>query len=421
MGEHGHGHGDRAAPRGVEPLDRDTGRGRILFLDAFSGIAGDMLVAALLDLGVPERVVRDAVAALDLEEAGITVGSRTRSGIVGRSFEVRVAGDPPQRTHRDIRALLWEADLPEGARDRALAAFERLAEAEAAVHGTAVSDVHFHEVGAVDSIVDVVAACAALDHLGAEVVCSPLPLGHGTIPAQHGPLPLPAPATVLCLRGVPTYDGGAEAELVTPTGACLVATAASRFERWPSCRPDRVGWGAGTRELPDRPNLLRAVLGEPSREAVRNAGTDPFVVLECNVDDTTGEIVAHAVECLLAAGALDAWTIPIGMKKGRPAVMICALTRRAGAEELSRVLLSETSTLGVRLRPSRRIERPRRIVEVDTRYGPIPVKIADGDGLPPNVAPELEVCRRIAAARRIPLKQVLAAALAAARRGAGSR
>lgn len=417
---HGHGHAHRgdaptaAAASGTGDLARGAGRGYVLHLDAFSGIAGDMLLAALIDLGVPAAVVREAIEGLDLDGYRIELSTRTRSGIVAKHFEVVVEGEHPERTFREIRGMLEAASsLTDGARTIALRAFLRLAEAESAVHGMAVDEVHFHEVGAVDSIVDLVGAAVALDYLDARVSCSPLPMGHGTVQARHGTLPVPSPATVLCLRGVPTYDGGAEAELVTPTGACLVSAATESFARWPALVPERVGWGAGTRELPDRPNLLRVVLGLPAPADDENE--TPFVVLETNVDDTSPEIAAYAVESALASGALDAWTTAIGMKKGRPGILISALARRVEGQRIAGVLLTETSTLGVRVRPAHRIERPRTIVEVDTPYGPIAVKVAEGDGLPRNVAPEFEACRAAAASHDVPLKEVYEAALRAAR------
>ncbi|MFQ6024157.1 MAG: nickel pincer cofactor biosynthesis protein LarC [Acidiferrobacterales bacterium] len=410
---HRHGHGHDAGPL-REDLERGCGRGKLLFLDAFSGIAGDMLVAALLDLGVPRAVIDSALAALPLGGYRIELDSAVRSGIVARRFVVHVDETQPERDYAQIRAMLEAAHLPEGTRAIALDAFRTLAQAEATVHRVPVDHVHFHEVGAVDSIVDIVAAAAALDWLSANVVVSPLPMGRGTVRARHGVLPLPAPATVECLRGVPTYDAGIDAELVTPTGACLVATCARGYARWPEMRPEQVGWGGGTHELPDRPNLLRVVLGrsEVEEEKLRDA---PFAVLEANVDDMTAEVAAHAVERLLAADALDAWTVPIVMKKGRPAMMITALVRRDEVDASVRLLLSETTSLGVRVRPVYRVERPRRILEVETLFGRIPVKVADGDGLPPNLAPEFEACRAAASSHGVPVKEVFAAALVAAR------
>jgi pyridinium-3,5-bisthiocarboxylic acid mononucleotide nickel chelatase len=413
---HGHGHGHEGEYDGGarEELRRGAGDGKILFLDAFSGIAGDMLVAALIDLGVPERVVREGVAAVALEGYALRLVRRVRSGIAACGLEVVVERAQPPRDYATIRALLQAATgLTAGARALAQRAFAVLAEAEARVHGTSIERVHFHEVGAVDSIVDVVAAAVALDHLGAELVCSALPMGRGLIRAEHGPLPGPPPATVACLTGVPTYDAGIDAELVTPTGACLVRAAVQRFARWPSMRPLRSGWGAGTRQLADRPNVLRVVLGEPTSALGLEPGTASHVVLEANVDDMSGELAASALTQAHQAGALDAWSTSIGMKKGRPALMLSALARRADLDAVARALLSETTSLGLRVREVGRIERARRMVEVATAYGPIAIKVADGDGLPANVAPEYEHCRAAAEQAAVPIKQVYAAAIAA--------
>ncbi len=409
---HGHGHDQEAGQRGE--LERGAGVGMVLFVDAFSGVAGDMLVAALVDLGVPAGLLEQALGSLPLQGYALRFGSRVRSGIAARSLDVQVQGEQPSRDYAAIRSLLDRADaLAAGARAIAQHAFRLLAEAEAEVHGMPIEHVHFHEVGAVDSIVDIVAAAVGLDHLGAEVICSPLPMGRGLLHAQHGVLPSPAPATVLCLQGVPTYDAGIDAELVTPTGACLVRATARGFARWPSIRPQRVGWGAGARELADRPNLLRLVLGEPAGGLELNAMPTPYVLLELNLDDLSGELAAVALAHALEAGALDAWSTPIGMKKGRPALMLSALAERARADGVARALLSETTSLGLRIREVARIERKRRMVEVTTPYGQIALKVADGDGLPPNLAPEYEACRLAAETHRVPVKQVYAAAIAA--------
>ncbi|MBO6934810.1 MAG: nickel pincer cofactor biosynthesis protein LarC [Deltaproteobacteria bacterium] len=400
-------HGDAVDLR--ETLEAGAGAGRLLYVDAsVSGVAGDMFVAAMLDLGVPLAVLQHAIDALSIGTIRLEHGATERSGIRASRFVVPADDSAEDRSWAQIRELLEHAPLGEGARERALATFEKLAHAEAEVHGVTVDSVVFHEVGAVDSIVDIVAASVALEHLGASVVCSPLPLGSGIVQARHGPLPLPAPATVACLRGAPTFDGGASVELVTPTGAAIVASAAERFERWPAMKPDRTGWGAGSRTLPDRPNLVRVVLGE--RELAR----ETLVVLEANVDDMSPEIAGHVVERLMAEGALDAWLTPIVMKKGRPAVLVSALAEPPRADGLAKVLASESTTLGVRRASVERSARPRRTIQVDTVHGTIAMKVADGDGLPRNVAPEHEDCRRAAIEHGVPLKEVYALALAAA-------
>jgi hypothetical protein len=239
-------------------------------------------------------------------------------------------------------------------------------------------------------------------------------MGHGFVKARHGILPLPAPAAVSCLREVPTYGVDVDAELVTPTGAAIIATVASRFERWPAIAPERVGWGGGQRELADRPNLLRAVLGT-SWSTSTGGGGGTHVVIEANVDDMTGEMAAHAIEALLAAGALDAWGAPITMKKGRPALTISALAEADRAEAVAAALLRETTSIGVRRTPVTRTERPRRSVDVTTPYGVIPVKISGGPFGPPQIKPEFDACAAAAREHQVPVREVLAAALAAAR------
>jgi pyridinium-3,5-bisthiocarboxylic acid mononucleotide nickel chelatase len=414
-GAHHHSHPDLSqSPGSNAPLERGTTSGNLLFIDAFSGIAGDMLVAAFVDLGVPQRVITDAISPLPLKDYWLKFDRVARSGIAATRFSVEVSTQARSRDYAEIRAMLADADyLDKTAKKLALDAFELLARAEAEVHGGHPDQVCFHEVGAIDSIVDIVAACAALSYLGARVVCSPLPMGRGFIKCRHGVIPAPAPATVLCLRGVPTYDAGIESELVTPTGACLVSVATAEFMRWPNLKSERVGWGAGTREIADRPNLLRLILGvehHPERVALTRE-RDTHLLLETNLDDQSSELIAYAVQRAFEAGALDVWTTPIGMKKGRPATMISALVPRSSMDEVVKVLLSETSTLGLRVREVDRIERNRRSIMVLTTYGEISVKIADGDGLPTNVAPEYESCRAAAQAHRVPIKDVYAAAL----------
>jgi pyridinium-3,5-bisthiocarboxylic acid mononucleotide nickel chelatase len=418
---HGHGDGDAAvAPHGASPLERGAGAGKWLFFDCPSGIAGDMTVAALLDLGVPLGVVERALGTLGLAGYRLEVGRGRKGALAATHFEVLLEGRSPERSYRAIDALLAAAQgLDPPARELARAIFRRLAEAEAEVHGLPLAEVTFHEVGAVDSIVDVVGAAAALAYLGAEVAGSPLPLGHGCVQTRHGPLPLPAPATVLCLRGVPTYGANIAAELVTPTGAAILATAARRFVRWPSFVPERIGLGAGRRELEDRTNVLRVVLGSPSPVPSEAPEGATHLVLEANVDDLTGELAAHAIDALLESGALDAWATPITMKKGRPALQLSALATAARAADVAAVLLRETSSLGLRRTPVSRIELPRHWVEVETRFGRLPVKVSEPVGAPAHAKPEFDACLGAARAHGVPVREVLAEALAAylARRG----
>lgn len=412
---HSHDHGHDHGPAVARPtLAHGAGVGRVLHLDCFSGVAGDMLVAALLDLGVPMEPLRRALDALPMDGFEVSTSATMVSSVAATQFHVRVTRAQPQRRYREIREMLETAPLLEGVRRRAQDAFRVLAVAEARIHRISVDDVHFHEVGAVDAIVDIVAASAALEWLGARMTCAPLPMGRGFIRAAHGVLPLPAPAVVEILQGAPTEAAAVDAELVTPTGACLVKANASAYTRWPSMRPVVTGFGAGTRRLPDRPNMLRVVLGDVDAARAGDDGTQgSHVVLETNLDDVSGQLSAHVTDALLRDGALDAWTTPVGMKKGRPGVMVSALVRRGEEGRVGRLMLGESSSLGLRWRPVHRIERPRRIEEVDTRYGRVPVKVADGDGLAPTAQPEWDVCRELATRAGVAVRAVHAEAAAA--------
>jgi uncharacterized protein (TIGR00299 family) protein len=417
---HSHSHPHSTDLRAADPLSfgnprlpRHAGVGKLLHFDCFSGVAGDMTVAALVDLGVPFEVVSSAVAAVLPHGVALSLRAALTGVIGGARFVVQPEGTHPERSYAEIQRLLDAAALDDDTRRRALAIFRRLAEAEAFVHRSALEAVSFHEVGAVDAIADIVGAAAALSYLGAEMVCAPLPLGHGSVVCRHGTLPLPAPATVACLKGVPTYDAGIEAELVTPTGAAIVASQARSFQRWPSLQPLAIGWGAGTRVLPDRLNALRVVLGERIATEQREPATT-HVVLEVNVDDMTGELTGHAIAKLLEAGALDAWASPITMKKGRPGLSLSALCTNAAIAVIEAVMLRETSSIGLRRYGVSRSERPREIIEVETTFGKIPVKIARGPYGPAQLKPEFDACALAAAAHSVPVRSVLAAALAAA-------
>jgi len=410
--EHEHPHSHEGAVRGPL-LAEGEGAGKILFFDAFSGIAGDMTIAALLDLGVPLLVVERAIAAVPIDGFHMHRGHIHRSGIVASAFDVHLESEQPERTFREIDAMLEAATLEPRVKELARRIFRRLGEAEAAVHKMPLDDVHFHEVGAVDAIVDIVGAAACIAYLGAEVVASPLPMGRGFVKARHGILPLPAPAAVECLRGVPTYATDVDFEFVTPTGAAIIATVASRFERWPTFAPERIGFGGGQKELADRPNLLRVVLGSRPAAEVSGGAASSHVVLEANVDDLTGEVAAHAIEALFAAGAVDAWAVPITMKKGRPGLTICALAPAPQADAVAASLLRETTSIGVRRTPVSRTERPRRTISVATAFGAIRVKVSEGPFGPPQIKPEFDDCAAAARSHGVPVREVIAAALAA--------
>jgi uncharacterized protein (TIGR00299 family) protein len=397
---------------------------KIAYLDAFSGVSGDMTVGALIDLGLPLARVRETIAALGLDGVAVDVERVTRSGIGATKFHVRVHGlhpdepghhphphDHVHRPYREIRALLERSAIPERVRANALAVFARLAVAEGHVHGVAPDDVEFHEVGALDAIVDVVSACLGFDHLGVDAIhAAPLPLGQGRARSAHGPLPVPPPAVVELLRGRPVRFEDGPCELVTPTGAAIVATLA-RPEPLPELRIGAVGYGAGDRVLEDRPNLLRIVVGEP----VVDAGTDDVAVLEATIDDMSPQLYEHVLERLLAAGARDAFLIPVIMKKSRPATLLRVLAAPGDRQRLATIVFAETTTIGLRWLVERRMVLAREERSVETPWGAVRVKIARAPDGTVNVAPEFEDCRRIAIERGVALKVVHQAALAAAR------
>jgi len=381
-----------------------------------------MTVGALIDAGVPIDVLRGAVESLGLEAVELETERVERAGIAATKFHVRVHGTDadapahdhhhPHRPYREVRDLVAASGLEATQRERALAVFARLAEAEGQAHGVSPQEVEFHEVGSVDAIVDVVGAVAGLAHLGVErAYVSPLPLGQGRIRAAHGPLPIPGPAVVALLEGRPVRFEDGAAELVTPTGAALVA-ALTVAETVPPMRIRAVGYGAGSRDLEDRPNLLRLVLGEPVQETRH----DDVVVLEATIDDMNPELYEHVLERLLAAGARDAFLTPVVMKKSRPGTTLTVLAAPADRERLAGIVLAETSTIGIRWTTWSRLALPRRHEMADTEYGPVSVKIATAPDGTVNVAPELDDCRRVAAARDVPLKLVHQAAIAAARK-----
>lgn len=392
--------------------------GRILYLEPVGGISGDMTLAALLDAGAPLDAVRDGLARLGLPGWELRVEPGAKNGIHGTRVEVLVdpAAEDGERSWHEIRDMLRAADLPAGARDRALAVFEALAVAEAHVHATTPDRIHFHEVGAVDSIVDIVGVALALDALAPDRVhASPPPTGGGVIPSRHGVIPVPAPATLEVLRGRPLRPSG-DGERTTPTGAALLAALTSAAPP-PAFVPERIGYGIGHRSFPDAPNVLRATL------AVEAAGDDDLLVLEANLDDATGQTLARAIEAALEAGALDAWVAPLTMKKGRPGHLLGALAPAHLRSRIADVLLAETPTLGVRCHAVSREILERRFETAETAYGPVRIKVAGRGGQVLNAAPEWDDC--LAAGRRhgVPPRRVREEALAAwlASRGAPAR
>jgi uncharacterized protein (TIGR00299 family) protein len=384
---------------------------RLLYIDCPAGVAGDMLLGALLDAGADAGAVAAGLAALPLPEMGFDVHRADRHGIRAARVLVRDVPEHVHRTWADVREIVDAAGLPERARLRAQEAFRRLAEAEATVHGISPEDVHFHEVGARDALADVCGVMLALESLAADrVECSPLPMARGVVDAAHGRLPLPAPATLELLRGVPVYGTAAGAELVTPTGAALVATLAAEFGEIPPMRLERTGYGAGARDLEALPNVVRVLVGA----AGRVPGGHPVSLLETNLDDLPPELVADAGAGCFAAGALDVWVTPAQMKKGRLGVVMSALARPDEEYAVARALLRETSALGVRVARLQRWELERGWETVEVRGEPVRVKVGRLDGEVVNVAPEHDDCATAAARLGVPVKSVWTAAFAAA-------
>ena len=376
---------------------------KICYLDAFSGISGDMTVGALIDAGAPADAVLDALRSLDTG-AKFRTGKTMRGGIASTKFLVDIADSQSRHRHlADIINLIHRSSISDRAKQNACAVFQRLGEAEAQVHGVPIERVHFHEVGAADSIADIAGACVALDLLGVDQLhVSAVNTGSGVVKTEHGMLPVPAPATAALLQGKPIYARGPEVELTTPTGAALAVTLGTSFGPLPLMKIESIGYGAGDRDFKEQPNVLRAILGESTQlpEAALVS------IIEANIDDSSPQVLGYALERLMEAGALDASLSPLQMKKNRPGSLLRVIARPEDQERLAQILLAETSTLGVRIHAAERRVAERSTVEVETPFGKVRVKVSARG----SFAPEYEDCRAIAARTGMPLPQVLAAA-----------
>ncbi len=388
---------------------------KVLHIDPFGGVAGDMLLGALLDLGVDVEALREVLAGLRLPGWRLTATRDRHQGFAGTRVSVEVASEShPARRLADVEALLGRATLPERVRERGLVAFRHLFEAEAAVHGVPVEETHLHELAAVDAVVDVVGVCAAVEMLGVEgVSCGPVPVGHGTVATAHGTLPVPPPAVARLLQGVPLAEYGADGEMTTPTGAALVRTLADEFAPLPGGRVAGVGVGLGTRRFAGLPNLLRAFLIERGLPA---AAGRPMLVVETTLDDVTGEALGTLLESLRSAGALDCWCVPGTGRKGRPVVELRALVERSRCEDVTAALFAEGATLGLRVVECTRPELERHVVVVGTGFGEIPVKVGVYQGQVVSAKPEHDACREAAARAGVAVAVVTDAARAAAPR-----
>ncbi len=378
----------------------------LAYFDCFSGISGDMTLGAMVDLGVPMDWLKRQLANLPIHEYSINSKKIERHGIQATRVGVEIQESHHHRTYTTIQELIHNSPITDTVKSRSLAIFDRIATAEAAIHGVPKEEVHFHEVGSVDAIVDIVGACLCLEYLEIEdVIASPLPLGGGFVRCQHGTLPVPAPATLEILKGVPVFSGPVENELVTPTGAAIIAEIASSFAGLPAIRVDAVGYGAGTREFERQPNLLRVVLGR-SEAQTSHMRYEKLVMVECNIDDMNPEWFGYLMDRLFADGALDVFWVPVHMKKNRPGTMVQVLCHSDLRDQVVERMLLETTTLGVRYYDVCRNFLNRKIVSVETQWGTVQAKMVTGIDGEPKVVPEYEVCRKIAQEQGIALRRV---------------
>jgi pyridinium-3,5-bisthiocarboxylic acid mononucleotide nickel chelatase len=396
---------------------------QILYFDCFNGASGDMVLGALLDAGLPLDELRRALGSLAIDGASVSSSRVLRAGVSATKFLVEENGAPahehahghnhahhhhhPHRSLAEINRLIEKSALSPAGQNRAKDLFHRLGEAEAAIHQIPIEKIHLHEVGALDSIIDIVGAVFGLEWFGADrIVSSPLNVGGGMVNSAHGHFPVPAPATVKLLGRAPVYSSGVQSELVTPTGALLVTSYATSFGPVPAMTIDRVGYGAGDRDLPNTPNVLRVLVGESTDQPA----TERIVVLECEIDDMNPQLFGPVMDQLYAAGALEVYLAAVHMKKNRPGTMMTILALPEQRQQLSAIVFRETTTIGVRYHEVMRERLEREIVPVTTPYGDVRFKLARLGGHVVNAAPEFEDCLRLASAKKVPLKDVQAAA-----------
>jgi pyridinium-3,5-bisthiocarboxylic acid mononucleotide nickel chelatase len=433
---------------------------RTAYLECFSGISGDMFLGALVDAGVPPRVLEEAVEALGVG-ARLKISRVIRSGVSAAKVDVWADGEWQEHAHSheqsgdaqhlhehdghshfipgkssrtgvsarhehshahahgrglaEIRGIISAASISEGAKKTAIAIFDALAQAEAKIHNTSIESVHFHEVGAVDAMVDIVCAAVGVEMLGVdEIICSPLNVGGGSVQCAHGTFPVPAPATVELLKGAPVYSSGLQAELVTPTGAAIVKTLAARFAAFPEMKIEKSGYGAGSRDFLGHPNVVRLTIGETTANGLAaKTASETVTVLEANLDDLNPQVFGYVMDRLFEDGALDAFAMPVQMKKNRPGTLLTVLCKPEDASKLTQLIFTETTTLGVRRRDEVRQTLARRWESVATPWGEVRIKIASMNGSVTNYAPEYEDCRRIAVEHHVPLKTVMGEAVEA--------
>ena len=386
---------------------------KLAYFDCFSGISGDMTLGALVDAGCPVEHLRSELRGLRVPGWELSAGKVWKNGMAATSVTVRAEDRQKHRSLGTILELLKNSKLAESVCDRARAIFTKLGEAEAHVHDLPLEKIHFHEVGAVDAIVDVVGVCIGFDYLGLEkFACSALNVGGGTVKMAHGILPVPAPATANLLEGKPTYSNGVERELVTPTGAAIVATLCDSFGPQPFMSVRVIGYGAGTADLEGQPNVLRIMIGEEAEKTVPGFD-EQIAVIEANLDDMNPQIYGYFLEKALAAGALDVYTTPVQMKKNRPGTLLTVLCKPSDTETLISLIFAETTTFGARTYCAARRTLPREFVSVSTDFGDVRIKISRMNGRILHVAPEYDDCRRLAVEKNVPLQRVISEALRA--------
>lgn len=384
---------------------------KILFIEPFSGISGDMMVAALLDLGFSFEELQAKLAQLPLNNYQLSVQKCSRSGIQALKFDVQTGHEHAHRTFADIRSMIELSGLSSWVKEKSVEAFRRLAEAEGKIHGQPPEKVHFHEVGAVDSIVDIVGAMIAMESfMPVRVVSAPVNVGQGTLECQHGTYPVPGPATQELLRGIPTYSNSVTGELTTPTGATLLATLVEEFGSQPALKILKTGYGAGTRQTPGNANVLRIALGDPFSEASLSP-EETVAVLEATIDDMSPQLYGHFQEKALAAGALDVYATPIYMKKNRPAMKVTCVCAVADVDRLADLMFRETTTIGARYSLAQRKTLRREFLKVETEFGAVTIKISCLGPQAVNFVPEFEDCRRLAMEKGVSLKEVQSAAI----------
>ena len=377
---------------------------KTLYFDCFAGASGDMILGAMVAAGVDPEFLRQQLSLLPVAGFSINFETVNRSGLSATYARVETAHEPSHRHLSDIKQIIDGSELSSSVKQRAIQIFTRLAEAEARVHNEPIDKIHFHEVGALDAIVDVVGAAICFDALQIErFVCSPLHVGSGMVKMAHGQFPIPPPAVAELLKGVPFYATELKGELLTPTGAAIITTVCSEFGPIPQMKTDTTGYGAGTREYPDFPNVLRVLLGETE---AHGANDERLWMLETNLDDASPQIIGHVMDRVLELGALDCFFTPVQMKKNRPGVLLSVLCGRDEKEAVMKLLFTETTTLGVRSYEVARRALQRSVVRVETQYGPIDVKVAHLDGRIVNEMPEFEQCRQAAARANVAVKVV---------------